>query len=81
MLKLGVLFAVVGLLCVIGAVGRAVYSLATAFTAATTDPGNSSAAAPSFSLSTPLTIITAGVILIVAGVVVVLASNRSDPRV
>ena len=78
MQKLGILAAILGLLCVIGAIGRTVVTMASTFTAAQTDP---SAPTPEFSLTGPLTIITIGVIAIVAGVVMVLAANRSDLRV
>ena len=73
MQKFGAIALIVGLVAVLGAIGRTVYVMATAFTAA---QSGDAAGTPSISLSTPLNITAVGIALIIGGVVMLIAARR-----
>jgi hypothetical protein len=65
-----------GLLCLIGSIGYAVYSLASAFSAA--HEVDSTGGAPAMSLSTTFSVMTVGLVMIIAGIILLAYVNRSS---
>ena len=72
----GLILVGLGLLCVVGSIGYAVYFMATALSAA--HEVDAQAAGSGMSIGTTLSITTGGIVLIIAGIIVIAAATRSS---